>query len=170
MAAAGKRLKMERRPRGFYSRAHLELGRRREMDRWAAAGCLLAAPVVARWSAGRLWRLDCEVWGSEGVVLALYRRRRSVPGQNISPATSTTAPAGWAAVVGPWLALRWFWRGVLSAGRRDDSCRGGVRPACGGSGVNRRCCPTRWLGQAAKPRPGWLAGTGDQARRRPAVA
>jgi hypothetical protein len=26
MAAAGKRLKMERRPRGFYSRAHLELG------------------------------------------------------------------------------------------------------------------------------------------------
>jgi hypothetical protein len=101
MAAVGKRLKMERRPRGFYSRAHLELGRRREMDRRAAVVCLLAALVVARWAAGRLWRLDCEVWGGEGVVLALYRRHRSVPGQNISPATSTPAPAGWAAVVGP---------------------------------------------------------------------
>jgi hypothetical protein len=93
MAAVGKRLKMERRPRGFYSRAHLELGRRREVDRRAAAGCLLAALMVARWSAGGLWRFDCEVWDGEGVVLALYRRRRSVPGQNISPATSAPAQA-----------------------------------------------------------------------------
>jgi hypothetical protein len=100
MAAAGKRLKMKRRPRGFYSRAHLELGRRREMDRRAAAACLLAALVVARWCAGRLWRLDCEGWCGEGVVLTLYRRRRSVPGRNISPATSTPAPAVWAAAVG----------------------------------------------------------------------
>jgi hypothetical protein len=38
MAAAGKRLKMERRPRGFYSRAHLELGRRREVDRREGSG------------------------------------------------------------------------------------------------------------------------------------
>jgi hypothetical protein len=42
-----------------------------------------------------------EVWGDEGAVLAFYRRRRSVPGQNISPATSPPAPAGWAAAAGP---------------------------------------------------------------------
>jgi hypothetical protein len=66
MAAAEKRLKMEGRPRGFYSRAHLELGRRKEVDRRAVAGCLLAALMVARWSAGGLWRFDCEVWDGEG--------------------------------------------------------------------------------------------------------
>jgi hypothetical protein len=47
-----------------------------------------------------LWSSIGEVWGGEEVVLALYRRRRSVPEQNISPATSAPAPAGWAAAVG----------------------------------------------------------------------
>jgi hypothetical protein len=42
-----------------------------------------------------------EVWGGEGVVLALYRSSRSVSRQNISPAISTLASAGWAVVVGP---------------------------------------------------------------------
>jgi hypothetical protein len=44
--------------------------------------------------------LDCGVVPRGGVVLAFYRRRRSVPGRNISPATSTPAPAGWVAAVG----------------------------------------------------------------------
>jgi hypothetical protein len=101
MAAAGKRLKMERRPRGFYSRAHLELGRRREVDRRVAAGCLLAALMVVRWSVGGCGCSIARCGTARGVVLALYRRRRSVPGQNISPATSAPAPARWAAVVGP---------------------------------------------------------------------
>jgi hypothetical protein len=114
-----------------------------------------------------------EVWGGEGVVLALYRRRRSVPGQNISPATSTPAPAGWAAVVG----LDW---------RCDCSGEVTYRPVGGstraGEGLGRPWWQRRQPGgavrrdgssrgvMAAKPRPGWLAGTGDQARRGPAVA
>jgi hypothetical protein len=50
-AADGRWGKTERVSRGFYSRAHLELGRRGEMDRRAAAVCRLAALVAARWGA-----------------------------------------------------------------------------------------------------------------------
>jgi hypothetical protein len=37
--------------------------------------------------------LDCGVVRRGGVVLAFYRRPKAVPGRNISPATSTPAPA-----------------------------------------------------------------------------
>jgi hypothetical protein len=108
-----------------------------------------------------------------GVVLALYRRRRSVPGRNISLATSTPAPAGWAVAVG----LDW---------RCDGSGKVTYRPVGGstraGEGLGRPWWQRSQPGgavqrdgssrevMAAKPRPGWLAGTGDPARLGPAVA
>jgi hypothetical protein len=66
-AADGRWGKTERAPRGFYSRAHLELGRRREMDRRAAAVCLFGgsggSTVECREGCGGSIG---EVWGGEG--------------------------------------------------------------------------------------------------------
>jgi hypothetical protein len=65
IAAAGKRLKMERRQRGFYSRAHLELAQRREVDRREGSGA--AAMLGGRRRCGARGKGEgcCEAGGGE---------------------------------------------------------------------------------------------------------
>jgi hypothetical protein len=175
MAAAGKWLKMERRPGGFYSRAHLELGRRREMDQRAAAVCLLAALVAARWGAGRAvearlarcgavrgwcWPFIGDVGRFPGKISLRRPRRRLRQG-------------------GPrWSALDW---------RCDGSGEVTYRPVDGttraGEGLGRPWWQRRQRGGAVlrdgsggrsslarAVRLARLAGAGDQARRGPAEA
>jgi hypothetical protein len=150
--------RMKRVTREIDSHPHLELGRREEVDRRAAADwcwrckgrrrCGGCGGSIARFGAAR------------EVVLALYRRRRSVPGRNISPATSTPAQV-WVATVG----LDWCCDGSsevtyrpvggstragegLRRGGEDPTGRGVGEPvdACGRGGGG--CWRTRRLGQA----------------------
>jgi hypothetical protein len=91
-----------------------------------------------------LWMLDCSVVWRGRVVLAFYRCPKAVPGRNISPATSTPAPAvvgrgGSSGPAGPGRrAMGWHGQGWRSSCRCRVSSilwRRGGRPAgpAGGS-------------------------------------
>jgi hypothetical protein len=81
-AAAGEWGNAKRGTRGSHPRSHLGLGRREEMDRWRRTEGGGGARGGGAVELGEdLWMLDCGVVRRGGVVLAFYRRRRSVPGE-----------------------------------------------------------------------------------------
>jgi hypothetical protein len=96
IAAAGKRLKMERRQRGFYSRAHLELAQRREVDRREGSGAAVMLGGRQRCGARGKGEGCCEAGGGEvrrhgGQPTPFIGGGRWFGGGEIFPASSTPA-------------------------------------------------------------------------------
>jgi hypothetical protein len=145
LAAAGEWGNAKRGTRGSHPRAHLELGRREEMDRpWRTERGGGARGGDAVELGEDLWMLDCGVVWRGRLVLAFYRRPKVVPGRNISTANSTPAQAvvdrgGSSGPAGPGRrATGWHRQGRRSSCRRRVSSilwRRGGRPAgpAGGS-------------------------------------
>jgi hypothetical protein len=86
-AAAGEWDNAKRGTRGSHPRAHLELGRREEMDRRRRTERGGGARGGGAVELGEdLWMLDCGVVRRGRVVLAFYRRPKAVRGGRIFPA------------------------------------------------------------------------------------